>query len=112
MVLEAIGWTIENFDNLSTQVRKYFLSVEYICQYVIIRLYMRKSVFLRESVCEDVDHIFFTLSDDLICHISHFGEKVVLHNLLYVFLSGSMSRRNFFGYREWLSEISLLIYAG
>jgi len=28
MVLEAIGWTIENFDNLSTQVRKYFLSVE------------------------------------------------------------------------------------
>jgi len=54
MVLEAIGWTIENFDNLSTQVRKYILSEENMSICNKIRLYMRKSVFLRESVSEDI----------------------------------------------------------
>jgi len=28
MVLEGIGWTIANFENLSMDVKKYFLSVE------------------------------------------------------------------------------------
>jgi len=28
MVLEGTGWTVANLENLSMQVRKYFLSVE------------------------------------------------------------------------------------